>query len=314
MTNALTLTIEKNGVANLVFDLPDEKVNKLSAPVLEELEKAINVIDGNKAIRVLLITSEKKDIFIAGADINEIKAISILEDALAKVSRGQNILTKISQLKIPTIAVINGACLGGGLELALACKYRFAVTNPKTSLGLPEVNLGIIPGFGGTQRLPALVGLPESLKIILAGKSVDAKKALKIGLVDDLIREEFLEEKLGDFVTEILTKGEGNTYLLSRKQAKKKRFIFESIFFGKFIIITLAKKDLMEKTKGQYPAPLYALEVIKRTYGKPNVKKGLAVELEAFCELAISDISKNLIEIFFISEELKKDSGIEKDV
>lgn len=144
MTNALTLTIEKNGVANLVFDLPNEKVNKLSAPVLVELEKAINVIDGNKAIRVLIITSHKKDIFIAGADINEIKEIHNAKDALAKVSRGQNILTKISQLKIPTIAIINGACLGGGLELALACKYRFAVTNPKTSLGLPEVNLGII--------------------------------------------------------------------------------------------------------------------------------------------------------------------------
>ena len=314
MTNALTLTIEKNGVANLVFDLPDEKVNKLSAPVLEELEKALNVIDGNKGIRILLITSHKQNIFIAGADINEIKAITNPKDALAKVSRGQNVITKIAQLKIPTIAVIDGACLGGGLELALACKYRVAIVNPKTLLGLPEVNLGIIPGFGGTQRLPALVGLSESLKIILAGKSVDAKKALKIGLVDDLIREEFLEEKLSDFVAEILTKGEGNAYLLSRKQAKKKRFIFESIFFGKFIIITLAKKDLMEKTKGQYPAPLYALEVIKRTYGKSNVKKGLAVELEAFCELAISDISKNLIEIFFISEELKKDSGVEKDV
>lgn len=314
MTNTLTLTIEKNGVANLIFDMPDEKVNKLSAPVLAELEKAINVIDGNKAIRVLIITSHKKDIFIAGADINEIKEIRDVKDALAKVSRGQNILTKISQLKIPTISVINGACLGGGLELALACKYRFAITNPKTSLGLPEVNLGIIPGFGGTQRLPALIGLQESLKIILPGKSIDAKKALKIGLVDDLIREEFLEEKLGDFVTEILTKGEKNRYLLIREQARKNRFIFESILFGKFIIITLAKRDLMAKTKGQYPAPLYALEVIRRTYGKLNSKKGLETELEAFCELAISDISKNLIEIFFISEELKKDSGVEKNV
>ncbi len=314
MTNALTLTIEKNGVANLVFDLPDEKVNKLSAPVLAELEKAVNVIDGNKAIRVLIITSAKKDIFIAGADINEIKEIRDQKDAFEKVSRGQNILTKISKLKIPTIAVIDGACLGGGLELALACKYRVAVVNHKTVLGLPEVSLGIIPGFGGTQRLPQLLGLKDSLSMILSGKSVDAKKAFKIGLVDDIIREEFLEEKLGHFVTEILKSGAQNIYLNKRNDARKKRFIFESLLCGRFIIFYLAKKDLFEKTKGQYPAPFYALEVVKRTYGRTYGVRGFKVELEAFCELVVGEISKNLIEIFFTNEALKKDSGIENEL
>lgn len=314
MTTTLTLNIEKNGVANLIFDLPNEKINKLSADVLAELEKALNVIDGNKGIRVLVITSHKDDIFIAGADINEIKDITTPEDALEKVSRGQNILTKIAQLKIPTIAVIDGACLGGGLELALACKYRVAITNPKTSLGLPEVNLGIIPGFGGTQRLPQLVGLQESLKMILSGKPVDANKAFKIGLVDDIIREEFLSEKLGHFVTEILKNGEKNHYLQKRAEAKSKRFLFEKLLLGKFIIFHVARKDLYEKTKGQYPAPFYALEVIKRTYGKTYSTRGYKTELEAFCELAVGDISKNLIEIFFTSEALKKDSGIENNI
>ena len=313
MTNALNLTIDKNGVANLIFDLPDEKVNKLSASVLAELEKAINVIDGNKAIRVLLITSDKKDIFIAGADINEIKEITDLDDAFTKVSRGQNILTKIAALKIPTIAVINGACLGGGLELALACKYRVAIANNKTMLGLPEVNLGIIPGFGGTQRLPKLVGLAESLKIILSGKAIDARKSFKIGLVDDIIREEFLEEKLGHFVTEILRSGSLNHYLQTRIKAQKKRFLIETLCFGKYLIFYLTKKDILEKTKGNYPAPLYALEVIKRTYGRIYTGKGLKTEVEAFCELAVTDVSKNLIEIFFINEELKKDNGISTD-
>jgi 3-hydroxyacyl-CoA dehydrogenase/enoyl-CoA hydratase/3-hydroxybutyryl-CoA epimerase len=311
MTNTLTLTIEKNGVANLVFDMPNEKVNKLSTLVLQELEKAINVIDGNKAIRVLLITSAKKDIFIAGADINEIKAIYDIKDALEKVSQGQNILTKIAQIKIPTIAIINGACLGGGLELALACKYRVAISNEKTALGLPEVNLGIIPGFGGTQRLPKLVGLSESLKIILSGKPVDAKKAFKMGLVDDIIREEFLQEKLGYFVREILQNGEKNLYLKARIDAKKKRFIFENLLLGKFLIFHLAKKDLWQKTKGEYPAPFYALEVIKRTYGANQIDRGFKTELEAFCELAVGAISKNLIEIFFTSEALKKDLGVQ---
>ncbi len=305
----LQFSIDKSGVANLVFDLPNEKINKLSEPVLLELEKAINVIEGNKAIRILLITSEKKDIFIAGADINEIKDIRNAKDAYNKVSRGQNVISRLAELKIPTIAVINGACLGGGLELALACKYRVAVVNAKTVLGLPEVNLGIIPGFGGTQRLPRLVGLQESLKIILSGKPVDTKKAFKIGLVDDIIREEFMEEKLSHFVTEIIKNGDENHYLQSRKQAAKKRFFIETVLLTKYLVFYLAKKDLWSKTKGQYPAPFYALEVIRRTYGLTYSKRGYAVELEAFCELAVGEISKNLIEIFFINEELKKDEG-----
>ncbi len=310
MNSALTLTIEKNGVANLVFNLPNEKVNKLSAPVLLDLEKAINVISGNKAIRVLIITSEKKDIFIAGADINEIKDLRDKKDAYSKVAYGQDIMQKIEDLKIPTIAVINGACLGGGLEFALACKYRVAIVNDKTILGLPEVSLGIIPGFGGTQRLPKLIGLEESLKIILSGKPVDCQKAFKIGLVDDIIREEFLEEKLGHFVTEIINNNEQNCYLLKRQKASNKRFVFETLLLKKYLIFYFAKKDLFAKTKGHYPAPFAALDVISKTYGLTYNKKGYKIELDFFCELAVSDISKNLIEIFFTSEDLKKDDGV----
>ena len=314
MTNALTLEIEKNGVANLIFDLPGEKVNKLSAPVMTELEKALNVIDGNKAIRVLIITSAKKDIFIAGADINEIKDLREEKDALTKVARGQAIMDKIAALKIPTVAVINGACLGGGLELALSCKYRVAVTSRKTLLGLPEVNLGIIPGFGGTQRLPKLVGLQNSLKIILSGKAVDATKAFKMGIIDDIVREEFLEEKLGHFISEILKEGENNIYLNKRNGAARRRLISERLLLGKHVIFYMAHKGLYEKTKGKYPAPFVALEVIKRTYGKTYAKRGYKVELAAFCELCVGEISKNLIEIFFTSEKLKKYSGVNSEV
>lgn len=311
MTNSLEFTIDKNGVANLVFNTPNEKINKLSGQVLIELEKALNVIDGNKAIRLLLISSAKKNIFIAGADINEIKNLWDKEDAYAKVAYGQNIIDKIADLKIPTIAVVNGACMGGGLELALACKYRVGVVNPKTMLALPEVNLGVIPGFGGTQRLPKLVGLEESLKMILSGKAINTEKAFKIGLLDDIVREEFLEEKMSHFVSEILKNGEKNYYLLKRKKAAKKRFLIESVFLKKHLIYYFVKKDLMKKTKGFYKAPLYALEVVKRTYGLTYIKKGLKVELKGFCELAVDKVSKNLIEIFYTSEALKKETGVE---
>ena len=310
MTTNLEFSVDKNGVANIVFDLPGEKVNKLSGVVLRELEKAINFIDGNKGIRILLISSAKKDIFIAGADITEIKSIDGYADAKEKVSLGQEIITKIARLKTPTVAVINGACLGGGLELALACQYRVGVINPKTVLGLPEVNLGIIPGFGGTQRLPQLVGLEQSLKMILSGKPVDGVKAHKIGLVDDIVREEFLEEKMGHFVTEIIKNQNKNCYLKKRSESAKKRYIIENIFFKKYLIYYFVKKNLLEKTKGFYPAPLSALEVIKRTYGLTYEKRGFKVELDAFCHLAIGSISKNLIDIYFINESLKKDDGV----
>jgi 3-hydroxyacyl-CoA dehydrogenase/enoyl-CoA hydratase/3-hydroxybutyryl-CoA epimerase len=307
----LTLSIDNIGVATLCFDMPNKKANKLSHQVMSELEKALNVIDGNKAIRVLLFTSAKESIFIAGADINEIRDMHNQKEALSVVARGQEIMNKIAALKIPTIAIIDGACLGGGLELSLACKYRIAITNPKTSLGLPEVSLGIIPGFGGTQRLPRLIGLQESLKMILSGKPVDARKAFKIGLVDDLIREEFLEEKLGHFVTEIIKNGENNIYLKNRKAAKKQRALLE--FLAKPFIFYFAQKDLFDKTKGHYPAPFVALEVIRKTYNTTYVSRGYKVELEAFCELCVTEISKNLIEIFFTSESLKKDSGTKNE-
>ena len=312
MSNGINFSIDrKSGVANLIFDLPNEKINKLSKNVLEELERAINVIDGNKGIRVLLISSSKKDIFIAGADINEIKEINSKQEAFQKVAKGQEILNKLSRIKIPTIAVINGACLGGGLELALACQYRVAVLNPKTLLGLPEVNLGIIPGFGGTQRLPNLIGLEESLKIILSGKPVNAEKAIKIGLVDEAFHEEFLEEKLSEFVTEIIKSLDKNKFLIKRKNEARKRFYVEILMLNKYMILYFAKKNLWEKTRGHYLAQFFALEVVKKTYRKTYGNKGFKIELDAFCELVTGDICKNLIEIFFTSEALKKDNFVE---
>lgn len=306
LKESFLLNIEKNGVANLIFDLQNEKVNKLSSLAMTDLERAISVIDGNKAIRVLVITSAKANNFIAGADINEIKSINNREDALQKVKRGQDILNKIANLKIPSIAVINGSCLGGGLELALACSYRVAIINKKTILGLPEVNLGIIPGFGGTQRLPKLIGLKNSLNLILSGKSIDAKKAFEMGVVDELMRSEFFEEKLSLFVTEILYGVTANKYLERRNKIKNSGLL-EKIPFGKNIIYNFAEKELYAKTKGNYPAPFKALQVIKKTYSHSLDEKSFACELDNFCDLVTEPIAKNLIELFFTNEMLKKE-------
>ena len=302
-SNSVSLHIETNGIANLVINLENEKVNKLNESTLLDLEKAINVVDGNKAIRVLLISSAKENNFIAGADINEIKQLNEKSQTIAKLNFVNQLFNRISNLKIPTIAVIEGSCLGGGLELALACKYRVAVVSEKTILGLPEVNLGIIPGFGGTQRLPSLVGLTQSLKLILTGKSIDTLQAFKIGLVDAITHKSFLNANLTQFVSDILENNNDNQALLARKKLAKSFCWQEKLL--KFFIFHQAKKNLFQATNGNYPAPFYALEVIKRTY-KKSINKGLLVEQEAFVELAHSPIAKNLIELFFIQEEVKK--------
>ncbi|MCE3254689.1 MAG: 3-hydroxyacyl-CoA dehydrogenase [Rickettsiaceae bacterium] len=313
MSKSLVLSLDTNGVATLAFNLENEKVNKLSAEVLLELEKVLDEVEENRNIHLLLIKSDKPNIFIAGADIKEIKGIRNESDAYKKVLQGQEILSKIADLKIPTIALINGACLGGGLELALACTYRVAVDNKKTELGLPEVNLGIIPGFGGTQRLPRLLGLSESLKMILSGKAVDYKKAFKIGLVDKVIREEFLENDLSDFIAHVLVNRYENQALKRRRAIRKRRFMQEVVMAGKYLIYYFVNRDLMKKTKGKYPAPLVAFDVIKRTYHCADHQASFKIEAEEFSKLASGEVAKNLIEIFFISEEIKKDQGVDEE-
>ena len=226
MAKNLQLKIQDN-IAYLVFNLQDEKVNKLSEKILIELDDILEKIKKNLKLKALIISSAKKNIFIAGADINEIKEITNKKEALKKVTEAQNIFFKLENLQIPTICIINGACLGGGLEFALCCKYRVAVKNPKTKLGLPEVSLGIFPGFGGTQRLPRLVGLEQSLKMILGGKAIDSKKSYKIGLIDAVINEEFIEEDINIFLKEILSDNLDNKFLQKREKASRKRFFTE---------------------------------------------------------------------------------------
>jgi 3-hydroxyacyl-CoA dehydrogenase/enoyl-CoA hydratase/3-hydroxybutyryl-CoA epimerase len=181
-----------------------------------------------------------------------------------------------------------------------------AIINKKTILGLPEVNLGISPGFGGTQRLPKLIGLKNSLNLILSGKSIDAKKALEMGVVDELMRSEFFEEKLSLFVTEILYGVTANKYLERRNKIKNSGLL-EKIPFGKNIIYNFAEKELYAKTKGNYPAPFKALQVIKKTYSHSLDEKSFACELDNFCDLVTEPIAKNLIELFFTNEMLKKE-------
>lgn len=301
------IKVEKNDwLIQVIFDLQDEKINKLTTQVMKELCKLIKEIK-TLPQQVVSFESVKKDIFIAGADIKELEQISSEEEAKEKGHFGQKVFKMIAQLPQTTIAVIDGACVGGGCELALACDFRLATDNPKTKIGLPEVKLGIIPGWGGTQRLPRLVGLPEALSIILPGKIVPASKAYRIKLVDKVVAAVHLEAEKFNFLEQLRDPLFQQQLL---KQRQPKGLIKKAIHWlmhnnlGRRLVLKKARDNVLKTTKGFYPAPLAVLQV----YEKPCcLEEGIQRELEAFSKLASTDICKNLISLFFLNEQVKKE-------
>ncbi len=310
MNNAFTLTISEDEIAELKFDLPGEKVNKFSPDVLKELEAKIEEAS-KKEIKLLKLTSGKEGIFIAGADLHSFEpAFKDPSKAQEIISTGHRVFDKLSALPFPTVAVINGACLGGGLECALSCTFIVVTDSPKTVLGLPETTLGIIPGWGGTQRLPRRVGLSEGLDMILSGKMVPALKAWKMKLADAIVPAEFQKEKTDEFIRTLLTP-EGTKKAKDRRKNKPllKKFLDDSIP-GRALVFYKAKQALMEKTKGRYPAPLLAFDLIKSTISLP-LSEGLKKEAECFVTGIPKGflLAKDLIRLFFTQEALKKETG-----
>ncbi|MDD2887083.1 MAG: 3-hydroxyacyl-CoA dehydrogenase NAD-binding domain-containing protein [Aliarcobacter sp.] len=282
-------------IATITFDLQNEKINKLSFEILKEFDEKLNLVKDDHTIKALVIDSAKKDIFIAGADIKQIEQLkdeTEIFDALMEVHR---IFNKLENLTIPTIAYINGACMGGGLELALACNYRVLSTNPKTQLAFPEIKLGIFPGFAGTFRTPKLIGLVNALDLILTGKNVDAKKAYKLNLADEIFDNAQKEFMLNDFIKKAI-----NGNLGSRKS-------FYLLNYPPFneIIFSRALKNLEDKLNPEFKAPFKALEVIKETINK-DIEFANKIEATQFSQIAITKESKNLIKLFFTFEKLNK--------
>ncbi|MBI5149459.1 MAG: enoyl-CoA hydratase/isomerase family protein [Candidatus Omnitrophica bacterium] len=295
---------ENNNTGFIEFDQKDSKVNLLSAEILKELAAALEEARRKPHLKALVIASKKKDVFIAGADIKEIEGITQPEEGRQKAKAGQGILNKLEDLPVPTIAVIDGVALGGGCELALACQYRLATFNEKVRIGLPEVNLGIFPAFGGTYRLPRLIGLPEAMTMILTGKPVDAKKALRLGLVDRLAPQNGLDRSLNEFIEDIL-KGRIISNKYARRKARGLPAFLETSFLGQWLIFRRSVQSVLKNTKGFYPAPLQAIAVIKKNFYLDRTK-GLEAEARGFGELATTAISKNLIHVFYISEQCRK--------
>ena len=178
----------------LTFDRPNSSANVFNNATLDELDSHLDFITGSDQIKGVIIASAKPSIFIAGADIKSFADGAAPEQLRELIELGQSVFSRLSILRIPTVAAIHGACLGGGYEVALACAYRIASPDKSTKIGLPETQLGILPAWGGSTRLPRLIGLPKALDIILAGKTVAAKQALRYGMVDELVPREYLVE------------------------------------------------------------------------------------------------------------------------
>ncbi len=312
MTNTFQFEINANNIARLIFDLPNEKVNTISPEVLDALEEQLDTLAKNRAIRALMITSAKKDSFIAGANLKGFDAVFHQKGAAEKlIGGGHRVFNKLSSLPFPTIAVIDGTCLGGGLELALACNYRVVSDNSKALLGLPETQLGIIPGWGGTQRLPRLIGIEQALGMILSGKPVNAQKAFKIKIVDAIFPKEFINEKAEDFAEYCLASENQKAIAKKREQTGWRSTLMEGNFIGRYLLFSMARRNVLALTKGHYPAPLVALDLIKRTYTKP-LAQGLKEEICTFIAAIPNEFrnAPNLIHVFFASEEVKKNPDL----
>jgi 3-hydroxyacyl-CoA dehydrogenase/enoyl-CoA hydratase/3-hydroxybutyryl-CoA epimerase len=302
---AFKTELKESKILKIVFDLPGEKVNKFSTSVMEELEALLKGLINRDDIKGAYLISGKKDIFIAGADIDEINAIKDREEAYKKAKRGIEIFSLIEKLPFPLVAAIDGACLGGGSEIALFCHFRVASDNKATRIGFPEVNLGILPAWGGTQKLPRLIGLSQALDMILTGRTVDGKRALRMGLVDALYPHQVFEDFVEKFLEDILRKG------IKKAKPKKKGLILKIIEDTplNFVVFSKAKRQVLERTYGNYPAPLAIIESMKHGYRR-KIEKGFEFDAKKLGELITTDVSKNLINIFYLTEAIKKEKGV----
>ncbi len=303
--STLGVTID-DGIAIVTFDTPGEPVNIISRAVKDEFLALFDHLDADPSVRAAVLVSGKPDSFIAGADIEEFLEWSLAAQAEAVSREGHTILDRLERLRTPVVAAIHGACLGGGLETALACAHRVATDHPKTLLALPEVQIGIFPGAGGTQRLPRTVGLQAALDMILTGRNVPAKKALRIGLIHDLVHPAILLEIAVRRAREI---ADGTR----RRNANTRPRGFMNVLlddnpFGRAFVMRKARERVLKTTGGHYPAPLAALEAVSAGYD--SRERGLREEARLFGEMAMTQVCRELIFLFFATTALKKDPGV----
>lgn len=301
-----TLTLDPPEVsprlAVITIDRPGEKVNTIDPATLEAIEGQFAELEAAPGLAGVVLISGKPDGFIAGADVEVFAKAKERREIEAFGRKGHEILKRIAGAKFPVVAAIHGACLGAGLELALACTYRICTDSPKTTLALPEVMLGLFPGGGGVTRLPRLVGVREALDMILTGRNIRPRAAKKMGLVDQIVAEEALLPAARKAAAQL---AEGKLQPHAHPKNDVMRTVLEHNPLGRRVVFSQARKTVQKRTFGLYPAPLVAIDLIERGLSLP-LDEALAQEPPAFAELAVGPVAQSLVSLFRRSNALKK--------
>src|SRR5262245_12667574 len=284
-------SIRADQICVLTFDRPGSAANIFDHRTLTELGEEIDIIASAPQLKGVILISAKRSIFIAGVDLKMITENASPEKVRELIELGQSVMNRLAALPIPTVAAIHGAAVGGGYEVCLACDYRVASTDRATKIGLPETQLGLLPAWGGSTRLPRLIGLPKALDIILAGKTLAPKPALKCGMVDELAPAEYLIDVAARLIGRGMSKRSNRRLVNNRLVAS--------------VIAARLRPQLFKKTRGHYPAVSRALEVVTRGISK-SIPESLALERDGILELAETEACHNLIRLFFLQERAKK--------
>lgn len=284
-----------DGVTTVSFDVQGESLNVFNEHVMRELGQVVSELQSSSETKAVVFRSGKPGSFFAGADVKEIFSIKTAVEAESKAQAGHELFAAIEKLPMPTIAVIHGVCLGGGTEFALSCDYRIAVDDPKTSIGLPEVELGILPAWGGTQRLPRLVGLLHGMSMILQGRKQSAQSAKKIGLVDAITVADTVDDVVQQFVSDVLTR---KTAKPSGYQTKTwTQWFLNKTPIGRWMFFKGTAGRIAPKVR-DYPAVSAAMNAVKIGYEQSR-DAGFAAERRFLGELVLSPTCRSLVSLFF---------------
>lgn len=302
--------LDARGVLTAILNVPDQPVNIFNESVLHDLDELIRGVESDEAVCAVVFRSGKDSGFLAGADLHAIQSLKDSREAEQICRAGQDLFHRLEKLSAPTVAVINGVCLGGGLEFVLACHYRIVVDDPRTKLGLPEVELGLLPGWGGTQRLPRLVGLQAALPMLLTGKKMTARDAVKIGLADAICKQDQVDDTILKLLMAPSRESDGLgkrvVAFLSgwRKPAKMLRQIADGTRIGQWAILQMARKNIASNAPN-YPALPAILRAVSAGL-HDRTGNGFKVERDEFKQLISTDTHHSLLGLFFEREKARK--------
>lgn len=305
MQSAFTVE-RRDDVAVVVLDVPGQSMNTLRTDFSAELERLLDDLEADRDVRGVVLTSGKPDSFIAGADIEMLAGVGSVAEGVALSRDGQRVFNRIEGCTTPVVVAVHGTCLGGGMELAMACHGRVASDDPATRFGQPEIQLGLIPGAGGTQRLPRLVGIEQALDLILTGRDVSASRARRMGIVDEVVHPAILVDVACDRAR-ALASSHGTDGRRRDLIDRVRGALLEDNPAGRAVLFRQAEANVRARTHGNLPAPLRAIEVV-RTGVEQGVRAGYAAEAQAFGELAVTPQARNLMRVLDMRQQLRREA------